>query len=246
MTKLTIDGYENILKNKYYYWYRNIIINRLINPVLTEEYTEIHHILPVSLGGGNSQENLIVLTPKEHFIVHLLLTKFIFKEGYYKMLKAFNSMNMKSKTTLYRYSNSRLYEHARKKLSAEHSKFLKENSPFKDKEVHKKCMRSRKENKSNIFVTNNPMHNQESVKKKVEKCSGKNWYAVGKSQYTNMETNECKFFSSDPGFPWRVGGKNKGKESKLKGIKQPKDICNLCGKEIAKRLMNKHIEKKHT
>lgn len=32
-----------------------------------------HHITPRSLGGSNSKENLILLTPKEHFIAHYLL-----------------------------------------------------------------------------------------------------------------------------------------------------------------------------
>ena len=38
-------------------------------------YYESHHILPKSLGGDNSKENLVLLTFKEHFIAHLLLSK---------------------------------------------------------------------------------------------------------------------------------------------------------------------------
>lgn len=39
----------------------------------TLEYKETHHIVPKCLGGGNEVENLIDLTPKEHFIAHKLL-----------------------------------------------------------------------------------------------------------------------------------------------------------------------------
>jgi hypothetical protein len=38
-------------------------------------YYEKHHIIPRSLGGSNKKENLVLLTAKEHFICHLLLTK---------------------------------------------------------------------------------------------------------------------------------------------------------------------------
>lgn len=33
-------------------------------------YFELHHILPKSLGGTNAADNLVLLTPKEHFICH--------------------------------------------------------------------------------------------------------------------------------------------------------------------------------
>lgn len=38
-------------------------------------YTERHHILPRSLGGTDDPENLIRLTPEDHFFAHLLLAK---------------------------------------------------------------------------------------------------------------------------------------------------------------------------
>lgn len=36
---------------------------------------ESHHIVPRSMGGGNEKSNLVLLTPREHFIAHRLLTK---------------------------------------------------------------------------------------------------------------------------------------------------------------------------
>ena len=38
-------------------------------------YKEKHHILPKCLGGKDDKDNLVDLTPEEHFIAHLLLTK---------------------------------------------------------------------------------------------------------------------------------------------------------------------------
>lgn len=39
------------------------------------DYHEKHHILPKCLGGTNDKENLVLLTFREHYIAHLLLTK---------------------------------------------------------------------------------------------------------------------------------------------------------------------------
>jgi len=38
-------------------------------------YTERHHIIPRSLGGGDGRDNLVRLTPEDHFFAHLLLAK---------------------------------------------------------------------------------------------------------------------------------------------------------------------------
>lgn len=69
------------------YW--SIIINRLDNPYIG--YTEKHHILPISIGGDNSKENLVNLSAKEHYICHHLLTKMyaIGSIEHGKMLSAF-------------------------------------------------------------------------------------------------------------------------------------------------------------
>lgn len=58
-----IRVYEAFIKNR-----------RAKEPTLTG-YTERHHILPRSLGGGDGPENLIALTPEDHFFAHLLLAK---------------------------------------------------------------------------------------------------------------------------------------------------------------------------
>lgn len=74
-------------------------------------YFEKHHIIPRSLNGSNCKTNLVLLTAREHFICHYLLTK-IYKENtqHYKMIKAFFMMTWNSKEKKQqRYVNSRLY-----------------------------------------------------------------------------------------------------------------------------------------
>lgn len=38
-------------------------------------YSEKHHIIPKSMGGTDSRDNLIALTPRQHFVAHWMLWK---------------------------------------------------------------------------------------------------------------------------------------------------------------------------
>ena len=90
--------------------YHLIIENRKNNPA--EGYTEKHHIVPKSIGGTDDRENLVDLTAREHFFVHLLLTK-IYSKGtpnYYKMVKAFMMMLVCKSENQERFLTSRRYE----------------------------------------------------------------------------------------------------------------------------------------
>ena len=110
----------NCLENKYKRWYLSIIKTAKLNNIKSSEYyTETHHIIPVSLGGSNDESNLVILTAKQHFICHLLLTK-MFKLGsfeYYKMLHAFCMMDWKAgNSRMVRYT-SRIYKKQRQEFS---------------------------------------------------------------------------------------------------------------------------------
>ena len=73
------------LENKYKHWYYNII-NNSINRTI-EGYVEKHHIIPRSLNGTDDNNNIAILTAREHFVCHLLLTKMV--TGYYQELMKF-------------------------------------------------------------------------------------------------------------------------------------------------------------
>jgi hypothetical protein len=105
--------------NKYSQCYYNIITqakSRSIN-----DYTESHHILPKSLGGTNDPENLVNLTAREHYICHLLLTKFTEGIAYQKMSYALHRITNKKENYI---NSSRMYEIIRKA----HSKMLSEKT----------------------------------------------------------------------------------------------------------------------
>lgn len=79
------------IDNKYTRCYFNII-SRAQSRTDNNGYCEKHHIIPKSLNGSDLKENLVLLTPKEHFICHLLLPKMTFGNNQKKMIFASNMM----------------------------------------------------------------------------------------------------------------------------------------------------------
>lgn len=93
------------IQNKYNKIYYNII-NNAKSRQLTG-YVERHHIIPKSLGGDNSKDNLAKLTAREHYICHLLLTKFTTGIAYQKMSYALHRVTNKSNSQI---KSSKVYE----------------------------------------------------------------------------------------------------------------------------------------
>lgn len=100
--------------------YDSIINYRIDNQ--PEGYNEKHHIIPRSFGGTDDVENLVRLTPREHFICHWLLTK-IHQTGrlHHKAIHAFAMMMWRHGKKQERYRcSSRTYEY----LKIQYSKVL--------------------------------------------------------------------------------------------------------------------------
>ena len=55
--------------------YRDFIADRKAIEHTLEGYTERHHIVPRSLGGGDEPENLVRLTARDHYFAHCCLAK---------------------------------------------------------------------------------------------------------------------------------------------------------------------------
>ena len=124
------------INNKYKKWYDSII-DRAKNRVLSC-YVEKHHIIPKSCGGSNDKDNLVPLTAREHYIVHMLLPFCVIKKYKLKMIKGFMYMNVKPKNSKRLYKiNSRMYEKFR-------IEFGKMSKGIKLSEETKAKMRGRK------------------------------------------------------------------------------------------------------
>jgi hypothetical protein len=103
------------LINKYTRWYYSII-DRASNRVI-DGYTERHHIIPRSLGGSNHKSNISILTAREHFICHLLLTKMVIGEQKSKMAKAAFMLTVSSNTQRRYNITNRRYEQLKLQFS---------------------------------------------------------------------------------------------------------------------------------
>lgn len=156
--------------SKYTKWYFSIINKRKITSIIDSDYKEVHHIIPKKLGGSNNKKNLVALTPKEHFIVHLLLTKMTKGLDKKYMFHALNLMAYTRKIKL----NSRTYSYIKKNYSKENLGYknimfgkTKENHPafgYKHTEEHKKYISNKLKGRK---------HKEESIKKMSEKAKGR-------------------------------------------------------------------------
>ena len=137
------------------------IYQRLIERARTrviESYTESHHIVPRCMGGTNDKENLVELTPEEHYIAHQLLHK-MYPE-HKGLLSACMMMTAKRK-------GNKVYGWLKRKWS-DH---MKENNPLKINPAcnarkggfRKSSSFSEQERKANSkrMKENNPMHGVE-------------------------------------------------------------------------------------
>jgi hypothetical protein len=84
---------------------------------ITGEFIETHHIVPQCFKPSkpHSRNNLVYLTLREHFIVHLLLTKMFVGSYKYKMMNAFALMASAKRFVC---SSNRVYESLRKEFCA--------------------------------------------------------------------------------------------------------------------------------
>jgi 5-methylcytosine-specific restriction endonuclease McrA len=194
------------INNKYTNIYFNIIKSAQIRDPLTG-YTERHHIIPKSLGGTNKKDNLVVLSAREHFICHWLLTKMVTGDDLRKMNHAIWRMLVQGRDYQLRYKpNSHTYESLRKRYGS-----LRKGVTTPD-EVKKKISKA---NKGRLKGENNPMygntHTAESRKKISEKAQGRTPWNLGVTH-----TDEVK-----------------QKMSKL-ALQRTKYKCEHCGVECVK------------
>lgn len=77
---------------------------------------ERHHITPKSIGGTNDKENMVLLTPREHYIAHWLLYKMFVGKDKSKMAYAFFAMCRRTPNQR-RTITSKQYERAKKSIN---------------------------------------------------------------------------------------------------------------------------------
>jgi hypothetical protein len=128
-------------ENKYLKWHNSIIkksMNQNYKKTLGDGY-EKHHILPKSCGGDNTNQNIVLLKSREHFIVHLLLVK-MFKNKLYRQKMIYALFNMKAYNKLYKRNNtSKMYEYYKKEWQSLQSKRAKKQISSNNRFFNKQC-----------------------------------------------------------------------------------------------------------
>ena len=123
--------------------YDRIISVAKVRTLLSDVYIEKHHIVPRSIGGPDSTENIVRLTAKEHYVCHKLLTKMYAKgtPEYFKMVKAF--MMMCSHSANHKRYTGVIHEKLRKEfaLAQSYSQSGRKNSNYGTKWIHSVVLR---------------------------------------------------------------------------------------------------------
>ncbi len=180
------------IKNKYFSIYFSIIKNAKNRNLKTRkeakkvlDYVERHHIIPTSLSGTNSHDNLVFLTAREHFICHKLLIRFT--HGIYrnKMIYALSKMMCVSNSHKRCIYTSKDYEYVRKMITgisgeSHHNYNKKRSDEWKRKRselysgtgnpTYGKRWKVKQWNGNNAGE-NNPMHGKNQTKQTKEKQS---------------------------------------------------------------------------
>ena len=199
------------IQNKYTKWYDNIINKSALRGTINE-YTEKHHVIPKSLGGCNNKSNIAVLTAKEHFICHWLLTKMIkTKKHKNQMQKASWCMMMKSEKHNRQYTAAQ-YAKAKQMLS-EAQKGHKHYGPFVQSE---ESNRARSEKLKGRTLP--PKTAEHRLKISISKTNPSDETRLkisiaAKNRVREKHTEETKLKMSQ----WQ------------KGIPKPKVECEYCG-----------------
>ena len=218
-----------MLTNKYSKIYFAITSNAKNRSI--DCYTEHHHIIPESLGGPTTDENMVHLTAREHFICHWLLVKMTEGKDRSDMLYALQGMKAENKFQKRYHTKitARVYEKYRREFAENHSKRMKGRPAWnkgrklegEELEIHRERTRNRKID---------PIKQAEGQRKRIAKVTG---------QKRSDETKKLMSLASK--------GKPKGPMSeeqkqirsiKLKGVKKPKGF----GDRMAERMKKEFSE----
>lgn len=98
----------------YKHHYEKLISRGKARTLPPNVYREKHHIIPRGIGGSDAPENIVELTPEEHFVAHQLLVKIHPQE-----LNILRACRMMCNNGTQVHRNNKLYGWLRKRLNKE-------------------------------------------------------------------------------------------------------------------------------
>jgi len=232
----------------------NDLIENAKNRV-TDGYIEKHHIIPKCFGGLDTEDNLVKLYPREHYIAHLLLYKIqTEKRKIYQMLKVVVAMSGR------KGFNSRLYEEAKIKFS----KMCSERMTGENHHMYGKIHPNK--GKRNLFNLSDEAKRKCSENQKgLVMCKSlsnpeRGILKVTKEEFDNNIDLVGTTYNCNSKVKGRIGI-HKGDEKKLvepdllekylkdgwiKGIPKKKEKCPFCDMKLSKQNLKRHISSKHS
>lgn len=166
--------------NKYKKWYSKIISRAKKRD--QSIIGEFHHIIPKFEGGNDMKVNIVKLTFKEHYVCHLLLTKFSKNKksasyAYFCMNKGNNSQHKRFNSKLF----SLFKESHSDNIKGENNSFFGKKHTEKTKELLSKINKERAESEDYI----NPFLGQKHSKKTKRNLSKVHKERVESDNYIN-------------------------------------------------------------
>jgi hypothetical protein len=251
VVKYAIIELTNINKNmnKYKQWYANIT-EQAKNRVL-DSYTESHHIVPRSLGGGDEADNLVNLTAREHFVCHWLLVKMTTGQEHHKMLNALRMMRAE-KNGQHRYTTkitARVYAKIKEEYADLQSKrFTGKGNGFYGK-THTEEARNRisEANKGRVQPLNEKEKQKAAwIKRKelgIERKPYSDGYKEERSKKYSGEGNPRYGVEVSEETRAKISEKAKGRKQSaetvqkkadaIRGLKREKRLCPHCDQLVA-------------
>jgi len=117
------------LDNKYTRFYMSLMDDRKkMNRKKTRDGSyDLHHIVPKFMGGSDVKSNKVLLTPREHFISHLLLTKMLTglhkRSAYYALVRFLGKNSKRSEVKINSKTYQSIIEENRKMLTGKNNPF---------------------------------------------------------------------------------------------------------------------------
>ena len=140
------------------------IYNKIIERAKNREingYVEKHHIVPKCIGGNNKKDNIVSLTPKEHYICHRLLCEIYpdetkLKYAFWRMCNVVNNKYQDRNYTVSANVYSRIKTEISKLMSKKVKNYSKETRELIGEKISKK-LKGRPTGKKGIP---NPTHSE--------------------------------------------------------------------------------------
>lgn len=211
------------LQNKYTKIYNSIIDRAKSRTLPQDNYVEEHHVVPKSIGGNDSKDNLVKLTAREHRLCHLLLPKMTVSKEHTKKMwyAAWMILRVETASQQRLISKGKFYELAKQEFKKSMSEL--HTSKTVSDETRQKISESRKgkpsPNKGKVMSAEQKQKLSDAKKGTRQSPEVIARQVASRAGYTHTEETKKKIGNGNRGktMPARSESQKKAVSEKLKG-----------------------------